>query len=65
MEGITALLTQSEEVAAIAEETSAGAQEVSALIQYQTGVISSVEKLTIVLKEQAEQLKGTITQFKI
>ena len=65
MEGIQALSTQSEEVAAIAEETSAGTQEVSALIQYQTGVIGSVEKLTVELKEQAEQLKGTITQFKI
>jgi methyl-accepting chemotaxis protein len=65
MVGIKALSTQSEEVAAIAEETSAGAQEVSALIQYQTGVIESVEKLTVDLKEQAEQLKGTITQFKI
>ena len=64
-EDIKELLTQSEEVAAIAEETSAGTQEVSALIQYQTGVIGSVEKLTIELKEQAEQLKGTITQFKI
>ena len=64
-EDIKALLIQSEEVAAIAEETSAGTQEVSALIQYQTGVIDSVEKLTIELKEQAEQLKGTITQFKL
>jgi methyl-accepting chemotaxis protein len=64
-EDIKALLTQSEEVAAIAEETSAGTQEVSALIQYQTGVIDSVEKLTIELKEQAEQLKGTISQFKL
>ena len=65
MLGIKALSTQSEEVASIAEETSAGAQEVSALIQYQTGVIESVEKLTIQLNEQAESLKETITQFKV
>ncbi|WP_428910110.1 methyl-accepting chemotaxis protein [Niallia sp. Krafla_26] len=65
MHGIKALSTQSEEVASIAEETSAGAQEVSALIQYQTDVIESVEKLTIHLREQAESLQGTITQFKV
>ena len=65
MVSIKALSTQSEGVASIAEETSAGAQEVSALIQYQTNVIESVEKLTVDLKDQAEKLKGTITQFKI
>ncbi len=65
MLGITALSTQSEEVASIAEETSAGAQEVSSLIQYQTNVIENVEKLTIDLKGQAEGLKETIAVFKV
>lgn len=62
---IKALSTQSEEVVSIAEETSAGAQEVSSLIHYQSNKIENVEKHTVDLKDQAEKLKETISLFKI
>ncbi|WP_390622180.1 methyl-accepting chemotaxis protein [Bacillus tuaregi] len=65
MTGIKALSNQSEAVAGIAEETSASTQEVTASILQQTAVISSVEQLTIELKEQAEVLKSTIIRFKV
>ncbi|WP_338450227.1 methyl-accepting chemotaxis protein [Niallia oryzisoli] len=65
MAGIKALSNQSEAVAGIAEETSAGTQEVMAAIQQQTAVMASVEQLTAELKEQAEKLKSTITRFKV
>jgi len=65
MEGIQHTATQSQEVAAIAEETSAGAQEVTHATNQQTTVIENVEKLAFELKDQAEQLKSTITRFKL
>ncbi|GLB59069.1 methyl-accepting chemotaxis protein [Cytobacillus sp. NCCP-133] len=65
MEGIQHTSTQSQEVAAIAEETSAGAQEVATATRHQTDVIANVEKLAFELKEQAEKLNGTITKFKL
>lgn len=65
MEGIQHTSTQSQEVAAIAEETSAGAVEVAAAISQQTRVIGNVESLACGLNDQALKLKGTITRFKI
>ena len=59
----TSMLSQ--EVAAIAEETSAGAGEVSAATVEQTDVMENVEKLAMDLQKQADQLKQTITRFKL
>ena len=55
----------SQEVVAIAEETSAGAGEVSAATVEQTDVMENVEKLAMDLQKQADQLKQTITRFKL
>jgi methyl-accepting chemotaxis protein len=57
--------TQSQEVAAIAEQTSAGAQEVAASTTDQVRVIDGVENLALELKDQAEKLKETIKRFSI
>lgn len=65
MDSIHHTSTQSQEVAAIAEETSAGAQEVTSATQQQAMVIDHVEKLAVELKHQAEELKNTITRFKL
>lgn len=65
MESIHHTSQQSQEVAAIAEETSAGAQEVTSATQQQAFVIENVEKLAFELKGQAEELKNTITRFKL
>ena len=65
MESIEQTSMQSQEVAAIAEETSAGAGEVATATNEQTKVIEYVEKLTTELQSQADQLKQTITRFKI
>lgn len=65
MESIHYTSQQSQEVAAIAEETSAGAQEVTTATNQQATVIENVEKLAAELKEQAEELKNTITRFKL
>jgi methyl-accepting chemotaxis protein len=65
MESIMHTSTQSQEVAAIAEETSAGAQEVTTATNHQASVIENVEKLASELKGQAEELKNTITKFKL
>ncbi|MDR6999120.1 methyl-accepting chemotaxis protein [Neobacillus niacini] len=65
MTGIKELSRQSSEVAAIAEETSACAHEVTSVTNQQTESIMDVERLVSELKEQAEKLKGTITQFKL
>lgn len=65
MESIVHTSTQSQEVAAIAEETSAGAQEVTVATNHQAEVIENVEKLALELKGQAHELKNTITRFKI
>jgi methyl-accepting chemotaxis protein len=63
MSSIQQTSMQSQEVAAIAEETSAGAGEVNAATKEQAEVMDNVEKLAYELKEQAEELKGTITRF--
>lgn len=63
MESIEHTSMQSQEVAAIAEETSAGAAEVASATQEQAQVIENVEKLTVELQKQADQLKQTITRF--
>lgn len=65
MESIHNTSIQSQEVSAIAEETSAGAEEVAASTQEQTSVIANVEIIASELKDLADKLKQTITQFKI
>ena len=65
MEGIKVLSDQAEEVAAIAEETAAGTQQVKIAINHQTEMMNSVRNLTLDLKKQAEKLKSTITKFKL
>ncbi|MEK5039956.1 methyl-accepting chemotaxis protein [Sporosarcina sp. FSL K6-3457] len=54
---------QSQEVAAIAEETSAGAQEVGAATEEQVRSIEQVDTMAIELKKQSEQLYDVISQF--
>ncbi|MGD7022882.1 methyl-accepting chemotaxis protein [Rossellomorea vietnamensis] len=56
---------QSQEVAAIAEETSAGAVEVAAATKDQASVMENVEQLALDLQKQAESLKSTITRFRL
>lgn len=56
---------QSQEVAAIAEETSAGAHHVTSATHQQSEVIANIGQLVFDLMEQAEQLKSTITRFKL
>ena len=65
MQGIKVLSNQAEEVAAIAEETAAGTQQVKIAISHQTEMMESVRNLTVDLKSQAEKLKSTITKFKL
>jgi methyl-accepting chemotaxis protein len=54
---------QSQEVAAIAEETSAGATEVKGSTVEQAASLEQVEKLSEELKRQSEQLYKFIQQF--
>jgi len=56
---------QSQDVAAIAEETSAGTAEVTSAIRELTDVMNHIEKTVIQLKGQAEQLKSMIARFKL
>lgn len=56
---------QSQEVAAIAEETSAGAEEVTSAMHDQALTMDNIDRLASDLKEQADQLKQTITRFQI
>ncbi|MFD0050846.1 methyl-accepting chemotaxis protein [Actinomycetes bacterium NPDC127524] len=65
MENIQTTSRQSQEVAAIAQETSAGALEVTSSAQDQTSIIEDVDRLAFELKQQAEKLKQTITQFQL
>ena len=65
MEQIEHTSRQSQEVAAIAEETSAGTQQVMIIAESQTKIINEVDLLAMELQQQAEQLKETITRFKI
>ncbi|MBB6283083.1 methyl-accepting chemotaxis protein [Geobacillus subterraneus] len=55
---------QTQEVAAIAEQTSAGALEVAAATRTQTAAISDVHKLANELVEQAEQLQAAVARFR-
>ena len=65
MESIEETSHQSEEVAAIAEQTSAGAVEVTATTRDQALIIDNINNLASDLKEQADNLKQTITRFQI
>lgn len=65
MESIEETSRQSQEVAAIAEETSAGAVEVTATTRDQAVIMENIDKLASELKEQADKLKQTITRFQI
>jgi methyl-accepting chemotaxis protein len=56
---------QSQEVAAIAEETSAGANEVTHAAQMQSDVIHEIGSISQKLEEQAAALKSVITRFKL
>ncbi|WP_018661202.1 methyl-accepting chemotaxis protein [Heyndrickxia acidiproducens] len=56
---------QSQEVAAIAEETSAGAKEVTAYTNEQTKGMQAIENLVLQLEQDAEKLKGNIGHFQI
>ncbi|ARA98268.1 MULTISPECIES: methyl-accepting chemotaxis protein [Geobacillus] len=55
---------QTQEVAAIAEQTSAGALEVAAATEAQTEAVSNVHKLANELVEQAEQLQAAVARFR-
>lgn len=65
MESIEETSHQSEEVAAIAEQTSAGAVEVTATTRDQALIIDNINNLALDLKDQADKLKQTITRFQI
>ncbi|WP_203363494.1 methyl-accepting chemotaxis protein [Bacillus sp. REN10] len=65
MESIELTSRQSQEVAAIAEETSAGALEVTRATKDQTKVMSQIEEVILQLKAQADELKSTITRFRL
>lgn len=60
---IEAAVRQSQDVASIAEETSAATQQVSASINEQNESIQTLESLTENLTEQAGALKAEIDQF--
>ncbi|WP_285767930.1 methyl-accepting chemotaxis protein [Peribacillus sp. SI8-4] len=63
MESVEETSRQSQEVAAIAQQTSAGAVEVLATTNEQVNMMGNVEKLALELKYQAEKLKSTISRF--
>ncbi|MFX3623572.1 MAG: methyl-accepting chemotaxis protein [Ectobacillus sp.] len=65
MEHISYTGSQTKEVAAIAEETAAGAQQVSQFTIKQSENIGSIEVLAKDLEKQAVELKKTIEQFTI
>lgn len=54
---------QSQEVAAIAEETSAGALEVGAATEEQVQSIEQADEMASALKKQSEELYNVISQF--
>src|SRR5699024_1562078 len=60
---IQSAANQSQDVSAIAEETSAATQQVSASINEQNESIQTLEQLTGNLTKQAETLKEQINQF--
>ncbi|MED4985003.1 methyl-accepting chemotaxis protein, partial [Geobacillus stearothermophilus] len=53
-----------QEVAAIAEQTSAGALEVAAATEEQAASINDVHQLAGELVEQAEQLQAAVARFR-
>jgi methyl-accepting chemotaxis protein len=63
MESIQFTASQSQEVAAIAEETSAGALEVNMATSQQAAAMETIEALVQQLKGDAQRLQGTIVQF--
>ncbi|MED3661370.1 methyl-accepting chemotaxis protein [Ureibacillus sp. FSL K6-8385] len=63
MENIETTARQSQEVAAIAEETSAGALEVKGSTDEQAANLEQVEQLSQELRRQSEQLYQLIQQF--
>ncbi|MFD1735167.1 methyl-accepting chemotaxis protein [Bacillus salitolerans] len=65
MENVKVTSTQSQDVAAIAEETSASALEVASSTQDQTAIIEQVERIAKDLAVQANELKKTIERFTI
>ena len=65
IEGIKVVSIQAGEVASISEETAAGTQQVKVAISHQTEMMECVRSLTLDLKKQAEELKSTITKFKL
>lgn len=65
MESIHETSRQYQDVAAIAEETSAGAFEVSSATKEQAEVIYQVEELAKNLKERTESLTSTISRFRL
>ena len=65
IQGIKVVSIQAGEVAAISEETAAGTQQVKVAISHQMEMMECVRSLTLDLKKQAEELKNTITKFKL
>jgi methyl-accepting chemotaxis protein len=65
MESIQTTSQQSQEVAAIAEETSAGSTEVTAMAEQQYETIQNMSKTAQILSTHANQLKATIERFTI
>lgn len=63
LKSIETTASQSHSVAAIAEETSAGAQEVRAVTQEQLYAIERADEMAIELKQQSEELYKVIQQF--
>lgn len=63
MKNIETTASQSHDVAAIAQETSAGAQEVRSATEEQAFAIDQVEKLTLQLQRQSDDLHKMILQF--
>ncbi|MFC0561078.1 methyl-accepting chemotaxis protein [Halalkalibacter alkalisediminis] len=63
MESIQTTTHQSQEVAAIAEETSAGSVEISAMTEQQGTSINEMEQMAHDLSNQAKNLKATIERF--
>ncbi|WP_445488881.1 methyl-accepting chemotaxis protein [Niallia sp. 03133] len=64
MEQIYQTSQQAQEMAAVAEETSAGAHQVACITENQTQLMGKVEQLALELRTHAEELKTTIFRFK-
>lgn len=62
-EEIASVTDQSKGVATLAEQASAGAQEVSASVQEQASVMHNLEQLSASLEEQAGKLRDQMKQF--